>query len=136
MSKQALLRSTVQGGIIREEEAEQDRVRAVQEEEAQRKKKAEAAEEGAAASDIDNKSIAAAKQSRSIAASKSSVRDVSQLTTDEAVLQERNMIDNDFKGVLMALWKQISANYKSQMMKVLSKQRVQREEIEQHFYQI
>lgn len=136
MSKQALLRSAVQGSIIREEEEEQERVRAAQEEETQRKKKAEAAEEGAAAaSDIDNKSAAAAKQSRSIAASKSSVRETSQLTIDDAGL-ERNMIDNDFKGVLMALWKQISSNYKSQMMKVLSKQRVQREEIEQHFYQI
>ena len=42
------------------------------------------------------------------------------MTADNFV-NERSNIDNDFKGVLMGLWKRISSNYKSQMMKVLSK---------------
>jgi hypothetical protein len=57
------------------------------------------------------------------------MRDASMLTQD-GVVNERSNIDNDFKGVLMALWKRISFCYKSQMKKVLSKQRVQREDIE------
>jgi len=47
---------------------------------------------------------------------------------------ERNNIEDDFKGVLMTLWKQTSTTYKKQMMKVLSKQRLQRDNIQQFFY--
>ena len=62
------------------------------------------------------------------ALSKGSAKETSQLT-DSDFLPERNNIDNDFKPVLMQLWTTISSTYKEQMMKVLHKQRLQREEI-------
>jgi len=40
------------------------------------------------------------------------VRDGSQITADDFV-HERSNVDDDFKGVLMALWKEISTTYKS-----------------------
>jgi len=58
------------------------------------------------------------------------------MMTNDGVVNERSNIDNDFKGVLMALWKRISSSYKSQMKKVLKKQHVQREDIEQQFHTI
>lgn len=119
MKKKAVTRSAIQSSTIREEEIQQEKIRAAQEDEARRKKKEEAAEDGAA-SEADNKSAAGAKTSRSIPASKSSVRDASQITADDFV-HERSNVDDDFKGVLMALWKEISTTYKSQMMKVLHK---------------
>ena len=51
-------------------------------------------------------------------------------------MHERSNIDDDFKGVLMTLWKRISVTYKEQMMKVLKKQRVQRESIQQHLHNV
>ena len=43
-----------------------------------------------------------------------SFQEGSQFTTSDFV-HERNNIDNDFKGTLMALWKKISTGYKNQM---------------------
>jgi len=111
MKKQALARSKIQSSTIREEEIQEEKLRAAQEEEARRKRREEAAEDGAA-SEADNKSAAGGKTGRSVAASKSSVRDVSQITADDFV-HERSNVDDDFKGVLMSLWKEISTTYKS-----------------------
>jgi len=51
-------------------------------------------------------------------------------------LPDRNNIDDDFKKVLMDLWKTLSTTYKDQMMRVLGKQRAQREEIQQYFHTV
>lgn len=59
----------------------------------------------------------------------------SQFTADDFV-HSRDNIDDDFKGVLMNLWKKTSVSYKDQMMKSLGKQRVQRENIQQFFYNV
>ena len=51
------------------------------------------------------------------------MRDGSQFTGSDFV-HERDNIDSDFKGTLMALWKKISTKYRNQMVKALSKQRL------------
>lgn len=55
--------------------------------------------------------------------SKTSARgaaDASQLTTN-SVLPERDNIEEDFKGILFALWNSVSTNYKGQMKRVFGK---------------
>ena len=119
MQARALQRSTIQATVIREEEIEQEKQRLLQEEEEARKKKEE---EGDKAGD----DAAAEDGGGSItkpALSKGSARDASQIT-DSDFLPERNNIDNDFKPVLMQLWKTTGTTYKQQMMKVLRKQRL------------
>jgi hypothetical protein len=55
-----------------------------------------------------------------MAQSKGSAREGSQWTSEDYV-PERNNIDEDFKAVLMALWRKTSASYKTQMMRALRK---------------
>ena len=52
------------------------------------------------------------------------------------MLPERDNIEDDFKGTLLALWKQISGTFKSQMKLLMKKQRLQREEMEQFLYRV
>lgn len=132
--EQTLLRSTIQGTLISEEEIEQERLRAIQEEEDAKKRKEEDGEkEGDGASADDAKS--GGKTARSVALSKGSARDASQFSADDTVAGRDN-VDGDFSGVLMTLWKSISVNYKEQMMKVLRKQRVQRENIQHYLHNV
>jgi hypothetical protein len=132
--EQTLLRSTIQGTLINEEEIEQERLRAIQEEEDAKKRKEEDGEkEGDGASVDDAKS--GGKTARSVALSKGSARDASQFSADDMVAGRDN-VDGDFSGVLMTLWKSISVNYKEQMMKVLRKQRVQRENIQHYLHNV
>jgi len=78
MGKQTLLRSTIRRELIREEEAEQERLRILKEEEEAKLKNAEEGEQqdGPQPSVDDNKS----KMARSIAQSKASGREGSQFT--------------------------------------------------------
>ena len=125
MQTQALDRSTIQSAIIREEEIEQEKQRMLQEEEEARKKKEEEGEKTGEEAPLEDGAGSINKPTLS----KGSARDTSQLT-DSDFLPERNNIDDDFKPVLMQLWKTTSSTYKEQMMRVLGKQRVQREEIQ------
>jgi hypothetical protein len=45
------------------------------------------------------------------------------VVTSEDVVYGRDNIEEEFRGVLMKLWKETSSSYKSQLMKVLGKQR-------------
>lgn len=134
MGTQALLRSTIQANVIREEEIELERQRALAEEEEARRRKEEegdkAAEDGASVD--ENKS---GKPGRSLAQSKGSARETSQFTADD-YMPERNNIDSDFRGVLMRLWKEVSTTYRAQMIRVLKKQRLQREQIQQYLHAV
>ena len=67
--------------------------------------------------------------------SKSSMRDGSQFTASDFV-HERDNIDDDFKGTLMALWRKISTSYRSQMQLAMKKQRSQRDEIQNHLHKV
>jgi hypothetical protein len=51
-------------------------------------------------------------------------------------LPDRNNIEAEFKGTLMKLWKEVSGNFKSQMKALMKKQRLQREDIQQHLYTV
>lgn len=44
-----------------------------------------------------------------------------------SVMPEREKIDNDFKPVIMQLWKELGANYKMQMNKIFKNSRLHRE---------
>lgn len=131
MQARALQRSSIQAAVIREEEIEQEKQRLQQEEEEARKKKEEEGEKAGEEAPLEDGGGSITKP----AMSKGSARDASQLT-DSDFLPERNNIDNDFKPVLMQLWKTTSSTYKEQMMKVLHKQRLQREEIQQYFHTV
>ena len=48
---------------------------------------------------------------------------------NQIVVAERSNIENEFKIVLMNLWKKTSINYKDQMVRVLKRNRVQRDSI-------
>jgi len=132
------LRSRIQSTIIEREEYEEAARLAREEEEEARKKKEEEGEksqaEGSGAVAEDAKS-AGGKTGRSVAQSKGSAREGSQWTAEDYV-PDRNNIDEDFKGVLMALWRRTSTSYKTQMMKALKKQRIQRENIQQYLYNV
>jgi len=43
---------------------------------------------------------------------------------DQMVVAERSNIENEFRVVLMNLWKKTSTNYKDQMVRVLKRNRV------------
>ena len=131
---QKMLRNTIQGQIINERENEEARLKAIQDKEEARKKKEEEGEKPDDGASADDNKSGGGKTQRSIAAqSKGSIRETSQFTSDDYV-PERNNIEEDFKGVLMALWKSTSTTYKNQMMKILGKQRVQRDNVQQHFF--
>ena len=130
--KETLLRSTIQGQIIRQQEIEeQEKLRALQEEEETKQKTEEASQEATP----DDQKSAGAKTARSNQKSKESMRDASQVSADEP-LPERNNVDEDFRGVLMNLWKKISTTYKLQMTQSLKKQRVQRENIQEYLHNV
>ena len=50
-------------------------------------------------------------------------------SADQMVIVERSNIENEFRIVLMNLWKKTSTNYKDQMVRVLKRNRVQRDSI-------
>ena len=131
MQARALQRSMIQASVIREEEVEQEKQRLQQEEEEARKKKEEEGDKAGEEAPLEDGGGSITKP----ALSKGSARDASQLT-DSDFLPERNNVDNDFKPVLMQLWKTTSSTYKEQMMKVLGKQRLQREDIQQYFHAV
>ena len=65
--------------------------------------------------------------------------EASQVTGASVILPEhvvRSNIEDDFKGVLLNLWKQLSGNFNSQMKSVLGKQKMQREGIQQYLHQV
>ena len=64
-------------------------------------------------------------------ASRDSLREQSGMTNsgDQIVVAERSNIENEFRVVLMNLWKKTSTNYKDQMVRVLKRNRVQRDSI-------
>lgn len=59
-------------------------------------------------------------------ASRDSLREQSGMTNsgDHMVIAERSNIENEFKIVLMNLWKKTSTNYKDQMIRVLRRKRI------------
>ena len=126
MKKQTFLRSRIQATIIEREEIEEAaRLAREEEEEAKRKKEEEGDKtpaEGSGAVPEDAKSTGG-KTGRSVAQSKGSAREASQWTAEDYV-PDRSNIDEDFKTVLMQLWKKTSSSYKSQMIGSLKKQRV------------
>lgn len=84
--------------------------------------------------DMNDDKSQAAMSSKSQVKSKHSGRqgEASNLTTTSVMLPEhvvRCNIEDDFKGVLLNLWKQLSGNFNSQMKSVLGKQKMQREGI-------
>ena len=124
--KEQLLRSTIQTVLIREEEIEAEKQRVLKEQEEAAKKAEEEAAKGENEVADDQKSVQdkGDKTGRSAVNSKQSQRDkgeASQLTTSSDMVPERNNIDEDFKPVLMELWKKISTTFRSQMVKVLGK---------------
>ena len=91
--------------------------------------------------DMNDDKSQAAMSNKSQIKSKHSGRagEASTLTTTSALLPEsvvRCNIEDDFKGVLLNLWKQLSGNFNSQMKCVLGKQKMQREGIQQYLHQI
>jgi hypothetical protein len=48
---------------------------------------------------------------------------------ENLVVAERSNIENEFRVVLINLWKKTSNNYKDQMVRVLKRNRVQRDSI-------
>jgi len=121
--KQLFLRSRIQSVIIEREDAEAERLRAIQEEEEARKKREEAAEGGEEAAAPVEEVKSMNKSKTSLAQKSAGSVNGSQFTADDFV-HSRDNIDDDFKGVLMNLWKKTSVSYKDQMMKSLGKQRV------------
>jgi len=126
MRKQALKRSTIQSKIIRDEEnAERVRAKQINEDGGDI--------DGKSGSQVaDDKSQASRSQAnRSVAgkSNKSQRLDGNSAVTNQSVMPERDNIEEDFKGILFALWKQISTNFKAQMKRAFGKQRVQREHI-------
>jgi hypothetical protein len=117
MKTQTFLRSRIQSVIIEKEEAEAEIARALQEEQ-DAKKKREEAQEGDEVLE-ENKSVGG-KTNKSALNGQLSAKDGSTLTVLDFV-HDRSNIDDDFKGVLMALWKKTSVSYRDQMMKSLGK---------------
>ena len=119
--KQLFLRSRIQSVIIEREEAEAERVRAIQEEEEARKKREEAGENGEGeAAPVEEATKSMNKSKTSLAQKSQGSMNGSQFTADDFV-HSRDNIDDDFKGVLINLWKKTSVSYKEQMMKALGK---------------
>lgn len=113
---QKFLRSSLQATLIREEEIAQEKKRAEEEDEKAKK----AHEEAVAAAEAAGEPIpptpaptaGGRAPTRSLINSKSSMRDGSQFTGSDFV-HERDNIDADFKGTLMALWKRTSTSYRT-----------------------
>jgi len=126
MNKAALKRASIQSEIIKEEEelAEKEKQGDI-----------EAANEEGGDMQLDDKSVA--MSSRSAVKSKRSNRagEASTLTAT-SLLPDRNNVEDEFKGILLKLWKQISGNFNSQMKLVLGKQKCQRENIQQYLYNV
>jgi hypothetical protein len=100
--------------LIREQEIAEDKKRAEEEELAAKRAHEQACAEAEAAGEPipPTPQTAGRAPTRSVVASKSSMRDGSQFTTSDFV-HERDNIDADFKGTLMALWKKTSSEYRS-----------------------
>lgn len=122
MKKQTFLRSRIQATIIEREEIEEAaRLAREEEEEAKRKKEEEAEKTPAEGSGgAEDAKSAGGKTGRSIAQSKGSAREGSTWTAEDYV-PDRSNIDDDFKSVLMTIWKKTALSYKSQMIGSLKK---------------
>jgi len=101
----------------------------------ERKKTEEELGEGEGSQEADKQSVG----KKSVGGSQKSIgkldHNASNLTTVSAI-PERNNVEDDFKGVLLGLWKELSSSYKGQMKKVMVKQGVQRENIQQFLYTV